>query len=58
MLSGCNSNVTGRDIAQILGEKEVKYGVVGTNDVDKTTKMAFGDATLVTTPKSGMLFDV
>lgn len=57
MLSDCNSNTTGRDIANAVGKTEVKYGVIATDTSGEKTKMGFGDPTTVSLPWKGMRVD-
>ena len=65
LLSDCNSNSSGRDIAKTVGTVTIKYGVVknGASAVSSYVKMlsgsrdcsklAFADPSMVDTPQAG-----
>lgn len=57
MLAECNSNSSGRELAEAVGSVRVRYGVVSDHAVNGTAKLAIASADLVAAPKAGMRFD-
>lgn len=57
MLADCNSNSSGRDLAEAAGDAKVKYGAVGAGHKSEQTKLCFGNPEDVECPENGMRFD-
>lgn len=58
MLADCNSNSSGRDLAKVMRDFNVKYGMMHSNPSSEKVKIAFGDPGLVKAPQKGMRFDI
>ena len=58
MLAEFNSNSSGRDLANAVGEKHVQYGASFADPMGQTVQLAFANPALVTPPRKGSRFDV
>ena len=62
LLSECNSNSLGRDIAKDIGHVRVQYGVtengIGSPDADIKKKLAFANPAVVEHPQNNSRFNV
>lgn len=58
MLAGYNSNSSGRDLANKIGEVEVKYGAIRAAEMGEQTRITFDQPERIDDPKNGMQFDV
>lgn len=57
MLAECNSNSSGRELAEAVGSVRVRYGVVSNDAVNGKAKLAVASVDLASPPKAGMRFD-
>lgn len=58
MLSDCNSNSSGRDLAKATRDFNVKYGMMHSKSTSEKFKVAFGDPDVVSAPQKEMRFDM
>ena len=58
MLAECNSNSSGRDLAEAAGAAKVRYGAIRTDQKSDKTKLCFGDPEDIVPPENGMRFDI
>ena len=58
MLADYNSNSSGRDLANAVGERPVRYGATPADAMGQNIKLAFADPASVTPPSKGSRFDV
>lgn len=55
-MTSVNSNSSGREIAQVYKDRQVRYGA-SLDDKGTISKLAFVEADAAETPKSGTFFD-
>lgn len=58
LLSDCNSNSSGWDIAKSVGDTEVQYGAVRDGGFPGPTKLAFAYPSIVGSPQKDSQFNI